>query len=89
MKTTTPIQTETESAITCDRCQANCACGDAGWSETQSIEFVAGYGSIFGDGNTVAIDLCQDCLKQTLGQWLRVTSHPEPTKWPLDNENDN
>jgi hypothetical protein len=42
MKTTTPIQTETESAITCDRCQANCACGDAGWSETQSIEFVAG-----------------------------------------------
>jgi hypothetical protein len=38
---------------------------------------VGGYSSIFGDGNSVSIDLCQGCLKQNLGPWLRVDSEPQ------------
>ena len=37
-----------------------------------SIGLDAGYGSIFGDGNRVEIDLCQTCVQDTLGAWLRV-----------------
>lgn len=33
-----------------------------------SIDFHAGYASIFGDGNRVEIDLCEPCLKDTLGE---------------------
>lgn len=72
MKTFKPVPTEIVSEITCDCCQRCFTADDAGWFEIQSIEFVAGYSSIFGDGNTVSIDLCQDCLKQNLGTWLRV-----------------
>lgn len=72
MKTFKLIPTETVSEITCDCCTARFTANDAGWFEIQSIEFVAGYSSIFGDGNAISIDLCQDCLKQNLGQWLRV-----------------
>jgi len=75
MKTFELVLTETLSEITCDRCKAVFVSGDQAWYEIQSIEYVAGYGSIFGDGNTVSIDLCQECLKQTLGQWLRVEPH--------------
>jgi len=32
------------------------------WQEWQSINFTGGYGSKFGDGQTIRIDLCQDCL---------------------------
>lgn len=84
MKTYTSIQTEAMSAITCDRCQATFSDGDDGWTETLLIEYTAGYGSIFGDGNTVAIDLCQDCLKQTLGKWLRVGDHRSREKATKD-----
>ena len=38
-----------------------------------SISFNAGYDLIFGDGNRVELDLCEPCLRDTLGTWLRVT----------------
>ena len=72
MKTFKLVPAETVSGITCDCCKTRFTANDAGWFEIQSIEFVAGYSSIFGDGNFVSIDLCQDCLKQELGPWLRV-----------------
>lgn len=37
-----------------------------------SIGFDAGYDSIFGDGNRVAVDLCETCLRDTVGAGLRV-----------------
>jgi hypothetical protein len=43
--------------------------------ETQafvSLDFVGGYQSVFGDGNHVAIDICQYCLKDKLGAWLKI-----------------
>lgn len=72
MKTFKLVPTETVSEITCDCCKTRFTANDAGWFEIQSIDFVAGYSSIFGDGNAISIDLCQDCLKQNFGQWLRI-----------------
>ena len=59
--------------IRCDRCGRLSELGEVEFHESVCIDLLAGYGSIFVDGNTVQIDLCQHCLKETLGPWLRVT----------------
>ncbi|MBY0235414.1 MAG: hypothetical protein K2W93_10555, partial [Burkholderiaceae bacterium] len=58
--------------IRCDRCGLLFVHGDAEFHEAVSIELIAGYGSLFGDGKVVQIDLCQHCLQLTLGPWLRI-----------------
>jgi len=58
--------------IVCDRCGRETVRGETEFYEMTSIGFGAGYGSIFGDGNHVEVDLCQHCLRETLGPWLRV-----------------
>jgi len=58
--------------IVCDRCGKVTARNESELHETTSIAFTAGYGSIFGFGNQVEIDLCQHCLRDTVGTWLRV-----------------
>ncbi|MDC8785988.1 hypothetical protein [Roseateles koreensis] len=58
----------------CDRCDLLAELGEAEFQEFVSIDLKAGYGSIFGDGNDVQIDLCQHCLKTSLGPWLRVSN---------------
>lgn len=47
--------------------------------ERVSIDFTAGYASVFGDGNRVQADLCQHCVKKVLGRWLRITE-PDDTQ---------
>ncbi|SDQ22955.1 hypothetical protein SAMN05443245_0475 [Paraburkholderia fungorum] len=63
------------AACTCDRCQKRMMPDDydSGWHERVSLSFRGGFGSIFGDGNEVSVDLCQQCVKDTLGAWLRIT----------------
>ena len=63
------------AACTCDRCQKRMTRDDydSGWHERVSLWFRGGFGSIFGDGNEVSVDLCQQCVQDTLGAWLRVT----------------
>lgn len=60
--------------IRCDRCDRLAEVGDAEleFQEFFSINQQAGYASIFGDGNHVQVDLCQHCLKDVLGRWLRI-----------------
>jgi len=60
--------------IRCDRCDRLAEVGDAEleFQEFVSINQQAGYASIFGDGNHVQVDLCQHCLKDVLGPWLRI-----------------
>lgn len=72
MKKRTLVQIEAITGISCDRCMKRVTKDDADWYEMQSIEFTGGYGSIFGDGMNVSIDLCPHCLKETLGQWLHI-----------------
>lgn len=66
------------SQIRCDRCGLVAENGESEFYEMTSINAKAGYGSIFGDANNVQVDLCQHCLKMTLGPWLRVTDPTEP-----------
>lgn len=58
----------------CDRCGLLAQNGEVEFSEMTRIHRKAADGSIFGEGSIVQVDLCQHCLKLTLGQWLRVTS---------------
>lgn len=61
--------------LVCDRCgrEADRDGTDSEFHEFTSIQYRAGYGSVFGDGKQVEVDLCQHCIKDTLGAWLRVT----------------
>lgn len=60
------------SGYVCDRCgrEAEAQGGEA--EELVSIDRVGGYCSIFGDGNRISVDICQHCLKEVLGEWLRI-----------------
>ena len=58
--------------IVCDRCGFEELSDQPSSFEMTSIAFRAGYGSHFGDGSLVAIDLCESCLHEVLGPWLRV-----------------
>jgi hypothetical protein len=60
--------------ITCDRCGREAVRGERDFSEMTSIDFFGDRDSIFGYQNRVEIDLCEVCLRATLGTWLRVTS---------------
>lgn len=70
----TRLQTYTRY-FQCDRCGRTGERDglDCEFHEFTSISYRAGYGSIFGDGNTVETDLCQHCVKEVLGPWLRIT----------------
>lgn len=65
------------SAFVCDKCGMQAIIDDTNSFEAQefiSIEHFCGYQSIFDDGVTAAIDLCQHCFKETLGAWVSVKS---------------
>ena len=42
-------------------------------SEFLHVTFTGGYDSVFGDGDTYELDLCQHCTKEILGMYLRKT----------------
>lgn len=71
----TRSKTVQEEIIICDRCHREMAPDDANCEhhERIAIRYRAGYGSVFGDGNLVEADLCQHCLQEVLGKYLRIT----------------
>ena len=62
--------------IVCDCCKTILECGsvfhDMDIQEVLSISKIVGYGSIFGDGNLIQLDLCQHCVKKLLGKYIRI-----------------
>lgn len=72
MKTYREAVTFALDTMTCDRCGTTAKVDEYPRPEFVSIAFEGGYDSIFGDGSSVAIDLCQHRLRDTLGEWLRV-----------------
>lgn len=70
---TVEVESECIEAIICDRCKKEYSTDN--FVETQEfhhIKFIAGYGSVFGDMNSVEADICQHCLKELIGDFCRV-----------------
>jgi len=63
----TTIKTKELSSITCDKCGFDILGDDFERYEYFHIHHSCGYGSIFGDGNEINIDLCQVCFKKMIG----------------------
>jgi hypothetical protein len=61
----------------CDRCQKKLIPSSEGWDEKWSIQHQAGYYSVFGDGKRLSLDLCQECILEVLGPWLRIEAHDD------------
>ena len=64
------VEVEELDSITCDRCGKKITKDDfVEWQESYSIDFIGGYGSVFGDSNRVSCDLCQKCLYELIGEF--------------------
>lgn len=72
MKTYKKITCSQVDQVTCDRCGRADEADDFEGQEFLSHEMCGGYGSVFGDGHFIKLDLCQHCVRDVLGQWLRV-----------------
>jgi len=71
------------AACACDRCGRRMNPDEPGeWQERLSIDHLGGFESVFGDGNTVSLDLCQRCFQDVLGAWLRITPLPAGAEFP-------
>jgi len=59
---------------TCDKCR-KVARKDEEPEEFQAflhIEKYCTFGSVFGDGNVMRVDLCQHCAKELLGEYAEI-----------------
>ena len=65
------------TAVQCDRCGHSSNAEGETISNFTCIDFDATWGSAFGDGNHVEVDFCHQCVKDLLGDWVRVT----PSRW--------
>lgn len=68
--------------IACDRCGKEVYRAEPDFEQMSSIGFKAGRDSMFGYESRVEIDLCETCLRATLGTWLRVRTPWEIGKMP-------
>ncbi|ART55111.1 hypothetical protein CBP36_09975 [Acidovorax carolinensis] len=57
--------------LVCDRCGWEAEHEDLEFAEFLSFTGKGGYGSVFGDGNEIEVDLCQHCMEEILGRWIR------------------
>lgn len=71
----TRTKTIQEDIVVCDRCHHEMGpdSKDFELQERIAIRFRGGYGSVFGDGNLVEADICQNCLNEIFGKYLRIT----------------
>jgi hypothetical protein len=58
-------------SITCDVCGEECDHEHLDYQEYTRIHFVGGFTSIFEDGGEYECDICQNCLKNLIGDKLR------------------
>jgi hypothetical protein len=73
--------------LVCDRCgrEMRANAPDFEHQERLAIRFRAGVDSVFSDGALVESDLCQHCVREVLGPWLRVTpDDPREPRHRLD-----
>ena len=69
------MEVQKVDTIICDCCKKNMLSDDVGGfveaQERLSWENRGGYGSIFGDGEEMSLDLCQHCIKKLLGEYIQ------------------
>lgn len=66
---------EEDVAIQCDKCGQMVEVEDVcEYQEMLSVSFTGGYAAVLGDGETYMLDLCQHCVKDLLGPYLRKKS---------------
>jgi antitoxin CcdA len=77
----------------CDKCHRNFDVNNIDniceIQEFIHIRNVGGYGSIFGDEVEIELDLCQHCVKEVLGQYLRIGPdwlEVEAEKWKKEED---
>jgi len=76
---TVEVPSEVVESITCDKCGKVISPDDwMEWQEIVTISFRGGFGSIFGDEGSFRCDLCQYCLKETLGKYIKSTDDERP-----------
>lgn len=54
----------------CNACQKVIDKGDYEFYEVLNLNWTGGYGSIFGDGVTYNLCLCERCLKRLIGHYF-------------------
>lgn len=64
-----PITVSVPSHFICDICEREYN-DIIEVQEKISINEHCGYGSIFGDGNRIELDMCQHCVSDILGQYI-------------------
>ena len=67
------VEKEIIDSVTCDICKKVYLSDDI--FETQEFVYIrndCGYGSVFGDGDEIELDICQHCLKEILGKYIRI-----------------
>ena len=62
-------------SVTCDICGKTYFNSDnIGEFEIQEFLYfnnICGYGSVFGDETKISLDICQHCLKEKLGEYIK------------------
>jgi hypothetical protein len=74
---TKQVEQKIVKSITCDVCKQEYT-DTMDLQEFLIINFMGGYGSVFGDSNKVNGEICQKCVKELLGKYLRIED-PENT----------
>lgn len=59
-------------SLSCDICGRDLIADESEHQESFNITHYCGYGSIFGDGSEVCVDICQHCFSKHLGQYCTV-----------------
>lgn len=63
---------EIPEKLICDVCKKEFEYDDyQNIQEFVHLHFFGGYGSVFGDGDEFELDICQHCLKEKLGEFIR------------------
>ena len=65
-------QYEEVISVICDYCKKDIPVDSIEGQEIQRIDFIGGYGSVFGDGIRVRVDICQDCLRDHIGEYIKL-----------------
>lgn len=71
----TKVQMPVEFICDCCGREAKVEGDDYEAQEFVSIDFVGGYKSIFGDGTRVNLDVCQHCLNDKFGKYIKTKSY--------------